>query len=181
MPTAPTAPTLVIAASASAAAGVVHAAAAGSHAGLSVVASLYGVVAILQVGWAAAILRRPVNGVVLAGVGLHAAALGTWVASRTTGVAFIDGLEAAQPIGSQDGLVAGVQAVAVVAGLLALTSFRPGRLLSRAVPVLAAAMLVAAVPAMATPHDVSHHQGAPDDVAHHDDPAGAAPHGHEEG
>ena len=170
--TASTPPVLVLAASASAAAGVVHAAAAGSHAGLTVLASLYGVVALLQIGWGVALLRRPTNGVVLAGVGLQLVALGTWAASRTTGVAFVEGLEAAQPVGTQDGLVAALQLVAVVGGLVALTSFRPGRLLSRAAPVFAAAMLVAAVPAMATPHDAGHHgtdDGHHADAGHDDD------------
>ena len=169
-PTRTATPLLTLAAAASVAAGIVHAAAAGSHADLPTLASLYGSVAVLQIVWAGAALLRGGTAIVLAGVGLHVAVLATWVASRTVGISFVDGLQDAQTVAFQDGFVAGLQGVAIVAGAASLTSVRPGLIASRAVPVLAAVLLVAAVPASAVPHD-GHHGGDADDTHAHEEPA----------
>ena len=87
-------PALVVAAACSASAGMVHAAMAGSHAEHRLLAISFGVTALLQVAWAVAVLVRTASRpVVLAGVGLQIAALGAWLASRSVGIGFVDGLQ----------------------------------------------------------------------------------------
>ncbi len=159
-------PVLLLAAAASAVAGLVHASAAGSHAELGTLAVLFGLTAIAQLGWAALVVTRDDRAIVFVGIALQMVALGTWLAARTVGISFVDGLDGAQTLGLQDGLAVGLEVVAVLAAGVSLLD-RGARALPRPfVPVLAAAMLVAVVPAMATEHDHSSHE--------HDDTAEVA-------
>ena len=144
---------IVIAAAASAAAGLVHAAAAGSHTELTTLATLFGMAAALQVAWAAALLWRRDVGIVLAGVGLQLVAVATWVASRTVGISFVDGLGRGQAIGFQDLLVVGLELIAAAAAALSLTQRAVVHRVTGAAPAFVVALLVAVVPAMASPHD----------------------------
>jgi hypothetical protein len=172
-------PLLLLSAAASAAAGIVHAAAAGSHAELTTLATLFGIVAVLQIGWAALAVTRRGAAVVLAGAALQVGALGAWVASRTVGISFVDGLADRQDIAFQDGLVVTLELLAVGAGLASLTSLRLGRLTSRFVPAMAAVMVAAAVPAMATPHDHASHDDHGTELAHDDAHSQDPEHGHD--
>ena len=70
MPSSPH-PAATLAAVASAAAGAIHAAAAGSHAELTTLSRLFAVAAVAQIGWAAASLRRPGRPTALAGVAIN--------------------------------------------------------------------------------------------------------------
>ena len=70
---------LLVAAFASAGAGLVHAAAAGSHNDDAALAWLFAVTAVLQLGWAAIVLVRPWSAVVAAGIALNAACVVAWV------------------------------------------------------------------------------------------------------
>jgi hypothetical protein len=163
------------AAAASAGAGLVHAAAAGTHAGHGSLAVLFAVCAVAQVGWAALAALRPSRPAAVAGVALNGAALAAWALSRTTGLPVIDALREAEDAGTQD-LIAALLALAAVLGAAAALVV-PRRLALP--PVLAAlvvaALVVPAVPAMAAGHS---HSG---DAAH----SGAAGHdgdaGHEHG
>lgn len=186
-------PALILATAASIAAGLVHAAASGSHAELATLSMLFAVTALAQIGWGAAALVRPTAPVIVAGIGIHLASLGAWAASRTVGIPPIEGLEGGQAIAFQDGLVAGLQAVAVLGAGLALTSMTWPRVARAAVPAVVAALAFTTVPAMAQPHDVGSHDHddrhdtvaaeepevfAPTPVAEHVDPEGTPDHGH---
>lgn len=157
------------AAAASAGAGLVHAAAAGTHAGDRSLAILFAVCAVAQVGWAALATLRPSRPAAAAGVALSGAALAAWALSRTTGLPLIDALREAEDVGTQD-LIAALLALAAVVGAGAALVV-PRRLALP--PVLAAlglaALVVPAVPAMAAGHshagDAAHEHGAGDHVA----------------
>jgi hypothetical protein len=146
-------PAAVVAASASAAAGLVHAAAAGSHAELTTLSRLFGVVAVLQIGWAAAMLLRRSRPVVLAGVVVNLGALAAWGITRSAGVSAVKGLEVAQGVGFADGLAAAAASVAALAGALSLSTAAVPRLARVATPAIVGVLALATVPAMATPHD----------------------------
>ena len=164
MPLSPRSPALLIAAVATATAGVVHAAAAGSHAELPTLSRGFAVAALAQIGWAVAMSARPDRWVLAAGAGLNLAALGTWLASRTVGISFVDGLDTGTTLGLQDGTVIALEVVAVLACLAAVV--RPAAARSTPlVPIFAAVMLVATVPAMATPHDHASHDHEATDLA----------------
>ena len=159
-------PALGVAAGASAAAGLVHAAAAGSHADLTTLSRLFALTALLQVGWAVAVVVRPSRALAVVGGVVNLGALVAWGVAATVGIGWIEGLEGGQAVGLQDGTTVLLEAVAVVAVVAGLVLPAPAqRLRLPVVPVLAALALVAAVPAMATPHG---HSGdhADDDHAH---------------
>src|SRR4051812_6140695 len=78
---------LYVAASASAGAGLVPAAAAGSHNDDAALAWLFAATAILQLGWAAIVVVRPWKALVVAGLLLNGACVIAWVLSRTVGLA----------------------------------------------------------------------------------------------
>ena len=154
-------PAAAIAAAASIAAGLIHAAAAGSHAELATLSMLFSITAVAQIGWGAAVLARPTPPVMVAGLGINLAAFGAWLTSRTVGLSAIEGLEAGQTIGFQDGLAAGFALLALAAGTLAVADVSMPSLGQAAVPAIVALLAFATVPAMAQPHDHDSH----DDVA----------------
>jgi len=167
-------PAAVLAATASAAAGAIHAAAAGSHAELTTLSRLFAVAAVAQIGWAAASLWRPGRRTVFAGVAINLAVLGAWGVTRRADIDAVEGLEQAQSVGFADGLAAGLAVVAAVGAALSLGTIVLPRLTRAVVPAIVAVIAVATVPAMATPHD--HDDHAPDAelaAGHHDDPGHA--------
>ncbi|HSP03955.1 MAG TPA: hypothetical protein VLR27_10660 [Acidimicrobiales bacterium] len=150
-------PAAAIAAAASIAAGLIHAAAAGSHAELATLSMLFSITAVAQIGWGAAVLVRPTPPVMVAGLGINLAAFGAWLTSRTVGLSAIEGLEAGQTIGFQDGLAAGFALLALAAGTVAVADVSVPRLGQAAVPAIVALLAFATVPAMAQPHDHDSH------------------------
>jgi hypothetical protein len=169
---------LVVAALASAGAGLVHAAAAGSHDGDAAVAWLFAVTAVLQLGWAALVVVRPWRVVVVAGLVLNAACVVAWVLSRSVGLA--GPLAGVEDVGTADTVAAVLAAVACLGAIATLLTraATPGRL-DRPVLVGAVIAVVAlVVPAMATPHTHDH----ADDHAHAELAGAASPtHDHEHG
>jgi hypothetical protein len=153
-----------VAAAASIAAGLIHAAAAGSHAELATLSMLFSITAVAQIGWGAAVLVRPTAPVAVAGLGINVAAFGAWLTSRTVGLSAIEGLEAGQTIGFQDGLAAGFALLALAAASVAVAGVSMPRLGQAAVPAIVALLAFATVPAMAQPHDHDSH-GHDGDVA----------------
>jgi hypothetical protein len=111
-------PALVIAALASAGAGLVHAAAAGTHQDDRALVALFTSCALLQLGWAFLAFTSTRRWVVVAGAAINLGAFGAWLASRTTGLPFVDALRDQEPVGRQD-LVAAVLAAVAVTGCLA--------------------------------------------------------------
>jgi hypothetical protein len=178
---------LVLTAAASAAAGLVHAAAAGSHSGDDTLVRLFAVTAVVQVAWAAVALARPARPVLAAGLVINGGAALAWALQRTRGLPWPAVLEDPESVGTQDLLAAGLGAAAALGALAlllrpALLARRPGAPLSLTALVGGVAILALAAPAMATPHESGHHDGEAahgDEAAHddghaaHDDTAGA--------
>ncbi|HEU5084932.1 MAG TPA: hypothetical protein VFU14_16445 [Acidimicrobiales bacterium] len=165
-------PAALVAAAASTAAGLIHAAAAGSHAELTTLSRLFGAAAVLQIAWAAAVLLRRTRPVVLAGVAVNLGALAAWGVTRSAGISAIEGLEVAQDAGFPDTLAAGAAALAAFAGVLSLSVRSVPRLGRVAAPALVGVLALATVPAMATPHDHGIHA--------HDEAGLAAAHEHDD-
>jgi hypothetical protein len=165
--TPPSAGALYVAALASAGAGLIHAAAAGAHAGDRVTVVLFAMVAVAQVGWAAVALQRPERAVALVGAGLNAALVLAWLATRTVGLPLLDALREPEAAGVQDTVCAGLGLVA--AGLALVAVVRP-RWRAGAMPPLAASALAVLVVALAVPTMAADHAHGGDE---HDHESGA--------
>ena len=87
---------------ASAGAGLVHAAAAGSHNGEAEVAWLFAVTAVAQLGWAAFVAVRPWPWLLAAGIALNGACVVAWVLSRTVGL--VGPLAGVEAVGTPDAI-----------------------------------------------------------------------------
>jgi hypothetical protein len=179
---------LWVAALASAGAGLIHAAAAGTHTGDRVMVVLFAVAAVAQVAWAAVALQRPGRGVALAGVALNAALVVAWLATRTVGLPLVDALREPEAAGAQDTVCAVLGLVA--AGLALLAVVRPrwgaGALSPLAGVALAVLVVALAVPAMAADHAHGggahdHETGGEETAAGHDHDEAATEHDHEDG
>jgi hypothetical protein len=143
---------LYISAAASAGAGLVHAAAAGSHNDDATVAWLFAVTALLQLGWAALVVARPWTTLVAAGIVLNGACVAAWALSRTVGL--VGPLAGVENVGAPDTIAAVLAALACASALaVLLMGSRASTWLD--VPVLVVsvvAVFALVVPAMAAPH-----------------------------
>jgi hypothetical protein len=149
---------LLVAAVASGGAGLVHAAAAGSHNDDAAVAWLFAVTALLQFAWAVLVIVRPSIPLVIAGVALNGACVIAWVLSRTVGL--VAPLEGVEDVGVADTAAAALAAVAGVAALSVLLARSTSARVNRSVVVVSAVAIAAfVVPAMAVPHAHSHDDG----------------------
>ncbi len=177
--------TLAAAAVASVGAGLIHAAAAGSHSDNTTLAWLFALCAVAQIGWAGLVVARPLRLVVLAGMAVNAVCVAVWALTRTVGLGGAFG--GVEEVGFQDLLAAVLATVAVVGCGLALV--RPSRARRLDVPAIGVAcflVLVLAVPAMAAghSHDAGHsHEDATTSVAasaraHSHAAAASSPHEH---
>ena len=110
---------LAVAALASLAAGVIHAAAAGSHSEHRPAVVTFALLAVAQVGWGALALAHATRRVAAIGVGLGVAAVVGWALAKTVGIGFVAGLEEAEPAQFADTLAAGLAAVAAAGALTA--------------------------------------------------------------
>jgi len=142
-------PGLAVAGIASLGAGAVHAAAVGVHVEHPQLAQLFVVLAAAQliVGlWA---LVRPTRFAAWAVAGVNALAVGGWLATRLTGIAWIEGLEVREAAQFADTACALMGALAVGAAVSAsLVGWRPSNPARIAMPSLLIAAL--AIPAMWT-------------------------------
>src|SRR5687768_3276316 len=97
------APTAVLAlAVLSIAAGLLHAIQVSSHDGHGVAATVYIGLAIFQLNWAALALAWPRRLVLAIGALANGLIVVGYVLSRTSGIAFIDGFQEAEPVGFTD-------------------------------------------------------------------------------
>ena len=117
---------LAIAGIASLGAGAIHAAAIGVHAEHRPAALTFAVVAVLQVGWGALALVRSNLIVAASGVTISAAAVSGWLLAKTSGIAFVDGLDAPEAVQTADALAAGLAFSALLVGVGALVALRSG-------------------------------------------------------
>jgi hypothetical protein len=175
----------VVAGAASAGAGLVHGAAAGSHADGGILVWLFAACAAAQLGWAAAVVLIPSRPVLFLGLGINGAAVVTWFLTRTVGLPVVDALAEVEAVGTAD-LVAGVLgSVAVAATLLAITQ----PIARRSMPTTWSALVIVGtvalvMPAMAADHSHGGHDHSATAVhagsaAHaHGDEEGDDAHGH---
>jgi hypothetical protein len=168
---------LLIAAVASVGAGLVHAAAAGTHSDDTQLAWMFAICAAAQIGWAAVALAWPRRSALAAGVILNGGCVLIWALTRTVGL--FGPLGDVEAVGTQDLVAAVLGATAASAALVALVGrLRPAsarREVRLDVPLVAVAsvlVVVMAVPAMAATH--SHDDGH----THGDEAAAAASHTH---
>jgi hypothetical protein len=147
---------LATAAAASAGAGLVHAAAAGSHGDQPTLAWLFALCAVAQLGWAGFVVFRPHRLLVVAGILLNAGCVVVWALTRITDIGGPFG--SVEAVGFQDSLAALLAAIAVIGGAVALLGRNrvAHHLDVPAIGVACLLVLVLAVPAMAA----SHTQGA---------------------
>jgi hypothetical protein len=149
--------TVIVAAAASLGAGLVHAAAAGTHSGADSLVRLFAVTAALQVGWAGLAIARASRPVLGIGFVLNGACVVAWALSRTRGLPWPAELEVAEEVGTQDTIAAVLGAVAALGALAGLV--RPRLVRRRSTPVgtgaavAGFAVLALAVPGMAAPHE----------------------------
>jgi hypothetical protein len=172
---------LTVAAAASLAAGVIHAAAAGAHAEHRPAVVAFALLAVAQVGWGAAALARPTRWLAAAGVGLGVAAVVGWAVAKSTGLGPVAGLEQAEPAQFADTLAAGLAAVAAAGALTAgVPRLRDGRVrsLAAAVAVVAAVAGTVSTAGHGHPGGGAGHHGATDaaggDAGGHQHGAGGA-------
>jgi hypothetical protein len=163
------------AALASIAAGAVHATAAGAHGEHRQTVLAFGLLAVAQVAWGALALVRAHPAVSWLGVAVNAAAVAGWVLAKTTGIAAVEGLEAAEGLGFPDTLAAVLALIAAGGALAALAApgWRP-RVPGVGQAAGAAAVTVLVVAAMVSTGGHSHGEGGHDH-------AQTAAHGGDEG
>jgi hypothetical protein len=164
--------TLAIAAIASAAGGVMHAAAAGIHAGHAELSRVFVVLAVAQMGVAVFGFVRPGRITASALAAVNAIALAGWIATRVTGISWIDGLEVSERPQPADTIAAVFAAVALVVAIAAMAARRPV-VSRRAVTAVAVAIGVLVIPGLSNATDHDH--------AAHDDSVAAANDGHDHG
>jgi hypothetical protein len=127
------------------AAGIVHAAAAGTHSGDAVSVWLFGLAAVAQVAVGAWLLSRPAAAMgrvaICTAVGINGVAVLAWVVSRTLGLPPFSTWGAPDAAGMQDSAAALLALLTVVAAAMALMS-------RRSLPpiVMPMAMMLAVVP-----------------------------------
>jgi len=142
-------PGLAVAGIAALGAGAVHAAAVGVHVEHPRLAQLFVVMAATQLGVGLWALLRPNRLAAWAVAGVNALAVGGWLATRLTGISWIEGLEVREAAQFADTACALMGAVAVGAAVSAsLVGWRPSNPARIAMPSLLIAAL--AVPAMWT-------------------------------
>jgi hypothetical protein len=161
-------------------AGLIHVSAIFDHLDHPVVVTFFALLAVVQVGWAVAVLRRPTPFLLKVGAVLSAGVVGIWIVSRTTGLPGVPGAEEPEAFGLKD-VVASALEVLVVAGVASQLAARAqglrlasGRLASGLV-ISAIGVLTAA--GLAAPGHGHHHEGA--DHGHSESRA-AGDHAHEE-
>lgn len=165
-------PGLAVAAIASLGAGAVHAAATGIHAEHPQLARLFVVVAVAQLGVGLWALLRPMRAAAIGVAVINAAVVGAWLATRLTGIPWVEGLEVREAAQFADTVCALLGAVAAGSALSALlVGWRPSNPARIAMPSLLIAAV--AIPAMWTGGTHLHAHG--DATAAHDHGAVSAP------
>jgi hypothetical protein len=146
---------LLLAALASAGAGLIHGAAAGSHNGDRTLAILFAVTAAAQLGWAVLAIARPGRQVAATGAAMNLGFAAVWLVTRTVGMPVVTVLGTVDSPGLQDTMAASLAVAAAACALWSIAAVTtPAWLHSTPAAALAAVLVVAVtVPAMAAGHD----------------------------
>ena len=145
-------------------AGAIHAAAIGAHSDHDQAVLVFTIVAGFQLVWGALAVAR--SGPLLAAIGAigNVGLVGGWALAKRSGLGFIDGLEAREPIELGDGLAAGMASLAVVLCLYTLLRPPAKAMLPQRIAVSGACVAVAllALPGMSAAARPAHHQTGAD-------------------
>ena len=146
-PTTDRLPGMATAAVASIGAGVIHAGAIGIHAEHAGLARMFVAVAVFQIGWGMIALFKPSRWFAVVGAIGNAVAVAGWLATRVSGISFIEGLETRESAQFADTACAVLGLVAVGLALAAaLIGPRSARIGQLTFPSLIVAAI--AIPAM---------------------------------
>ncbi len=149
-------PLVAAAAVSSAGAGLVHAAAAGTHSAEVVAAVLFAITAVLQVAWAFYYVADPRRLSAIFGMLLNGSFAVMWLLSRTVGLPIPEALAEVEHVGIQDGIAAMLGLVAATcAAVAARLSDRVDRHLAGSVvaaSVISLSVVILAVVGIASPH-----------------------------
>lgn len=147
-----------------AAGGLIHLKAAIDHRDLTVIAIGFTVMGVSQLLFAGVLVIRPSFPVVVAAGALHAAILLTWILSRTVGLLFIPGAEAAAPVGVVDVVANTFSIAAIAATVIGITLYRSSETVtlppttSRAMrAVVLTGAIILTVAALSETHDHAGH------------------------
>lgn len=167
--------------------GLIHAAVVRHHLTDLAVATTFCAMAAAQWWFALRMLRNPTDRVRLLGVWLHGAIIGTWLVSRTVGLAVEPGAEDPAPVGVSDGTACVFSLLVLVAlagarwsGWRERRRVMTRRLAGCVTGIVTVGVLLAAVPAVLGDHDHADHQHPGSDTTdsqhdhdpvddHHDD------------
>jgi hypothetical protein len=142
---------------------MIHAAAAVAHGEERQAMGVFVLIAVCQVAWGVLVLGGVGRSLRLVGAFGNFAVIGGWIAAKTVGVSFVDGLEAAEGVQLADGLAATLAASVVV--LQVAAEFHGGGALRRAIALpamagtFALAVAVAAAVGMEATTDHAHGHG----------------------
>lgn len=152
---------------ASIATGVMHLTAASAHAEHAQILAFFVGTGVAQIIFGTAVLTpRPARLILRTGALANAGLIAVWLASRMSGLPFIEGADHAEPVGVKDTATVALELL-VVAGALALVTGGSWlatrvRFSERTLAPLAAATALLIVPGIASPahvHSDSHHHG----------------------
>ncbi len=167
-------------------AGLIHAAAVGTHGGNSTLVALFTIATVVQVGWAAAVMVSADRRLVLAGVAANLGCAVVWALTRFTGIGFVGSLSEVEAVGVADTLAAVTAAASALVAIGALwlvntsvTTTSPPRRIPAGAAVLAAVALTVPGLVASGDHDADGHSHGSEsaDVHGHDETDG---HSHDE-
>lgn len=136
-------------------AGLIHAAAVGIHAEHKTLVVVFSVLALFQAGVGVMAMERPGRSAALGGALVNIVAVAGWLLTRTTGISFISGLEAAESPQAADTLCALLGLVAVAACWSTLAP-GAGRVARERLPLFAVLVLTMGGLATVKVHTHSH-------------------------
>ncbi|MCX6527528.1 MAG: hypothetical protein NTU52_06000 [Actinobacteria bacterium] len=170
---------LMYAAMASIGAGLIHGGAIGLHAEHPQLARLFIMVTVAQVAWGVMVMLRPRGWLLVVGMFVNAGAVAGWLATRLSGISWIDGLEVRESAQIADSLCAALGLIAAVIAMRALLSGKTEISSTPRVAIPASLVAVVAIVAMwnGATHVHAHGDAAHGDAAHGDAAHGDAAHG----
>ena len=156
---------LMYAAMASIGAGLIHGGAIGLHAEHPQLARLFILVAVAQVAWGVMVMLRPRGWLLVVGIFVNAGAVAGWLATRLSGISWIDGLEVRESAQIADSLCA---ALGLIAAVIAMRTVLSGKIEISSTPRVAIPASLVAVVAIVAMWNGATHVHAHSDTAHSD-------------
>ena len=156
---------LMYAAMASIGAGLIHGGAIGLHAEHPQLARLFILVTVAQVAWGVMVMLRPRAWLFVVGMLVNAGAVAGWLATRLSGISWIDGLEVRESAQIADSLCA---ALGLIAAVIATRAVLLGKIEISSTPRVATPSVLVAVLTIVAMWNGATHVHAHGDEAHGD-------------